>query len=132
MCVIFSDRCWVVDIPFVGVVKFKFLAHFPVDHLADITIIINIIIIIIIIIINSDFSTTALGDDRSLKFELKRLFFRFEDSFQKFWHASPMLGIISSASVTIIITVTFMFSSFFVIWQDISICHFFRFLFFLI
>ena len=24
-----------MHIPFVGVVKFKFLAHFPVDHLAD-------------------------------------------------------------------------------------------------
>ena len=35
MCVIFYDRCWVVPITFVGVVKFKFLAHFPVDHLAD-------------------------------------------------------------------------------------------------
>ena len=35
MCVIFKDRCWVVHIPFVGMVKFKFLAHFPVDHLAN-------------------------------------------------------------------------------------------------
>ena len=34
MCVIFYDRCWVVYIPFVGMAKFKFLAHFPVDHLA--------------------------------------------------------------------------------------------------
>ena len=34
MRVIFQDRCWVVHIPFVGMVKFKFLAHFPVDHLA--------------------------------------------------------------------------------------------------
>ena len=33
MCVIFKDRFWVVHIPFVGMVKFKFLAHFPVDHL---------------------------------------------------------------------------------------------------
>ena len=32
--IIFLDRCWVVHIPFVGMVKFKFLAHFPVDHLA--------------------------------------------------------------------------------------------------
>ena len=34
MRVIFKDRCWVVHISFVGMVKFKFLAHFPVDHLA--------------------------------------------------------------------------------------------------
>ena len=34
MCVIFKDRCWVVPIPFGGMVKFKFLAHFPVDHIA--------------------------------------------------------------------------------------------------
>ena len=34
VCVIFYDRCWVVHIPFVGMVKFKYLAHFPVDHLA--------------------------------------------------------------------------------------------------
>ena len=31
MCVIFKDRCWVVQIPFVDIVKFKFLA---LDHLA--------------------------------------------------------------------------------------------------
>ena len=34
MCVIFQDRCWVVHIPFVPMVKFKLLAHLPVDHLA--------------------------------------------------------------------------------------------------
>ena len=34
MCIIFKDRCWVVYITFVGMVKFKFPAHFPVDHLA--------------------------------------------------------------------------------------------------
>ena len=34
MCVIFSDRCWVVHIPFVCMEKFTFLAHFPVDHLS--------------------------------------------------------------------------------------------------
>ena len=33
MCVILQERCWVVHIPFVGMVKFKFLAHLPVDHL---------------------------------------------------------------------------------------------------
>ena len=35
MCAIFNDRCWVVHIPFVGMVKFEFLAHLPVDHLAN-------------------------------------------------------------------------------------------------
>ena len=35
MCVIFWDRCWIVHIPFVRMVKFKFLAHFPVDHLTN-------------------------------------------------------------------------------------------------
>ena len=34
VCVIFQEKCWVVHIPFVGMVKFKFLAHFPVDYLA--------------------------------------------------------------------------------------------------
>ena len=34
LCVILQDSCWVVHIPFVRIVKFKFLAHFPVDHLA--------------------------------------------------------------------------------------------------
>ena len=33
--VIFQDRCWVVNIPSVSVFKFKFLAYFFVDHLAD-------------------------------------------------------------------------------------------------
>ena len=28
MCVILLDRCWVVHIPFVCIVKFKFLAHY--------------------------------------------------------------------------------------------------------
>ena len=31
---IFLDRCWVVHISFVRMVKFKFLVHLPVDHLA--------------------------------------------------------------------------------------------------
>ena len=34
MCVILHDRCWVVYIPFVRMVKFKFPAHLLVDHLA--------------------------------------------------------------------------------------------------
>ena len=34
LCVIFLDRCWIVHILFVGMVKFKFLGHFPVDHFA--------------------------------------------------------------------------------------------------
>ena len=34
MCAIFKDRCWVVHIPFVGMVKFEILAHYPVNHLA--------------------------------------------------------------------------------------------------
>ena len=34
MRVIFLDRCWVVHIPFISMVKFKFLAHFPVNRLA--------------------------------------------------------------------------------------------------
>ena len=35
MRVIFKDRRWVVHIPFVSMVKYQFLAYFPVDHLAD-------------------------------------------------------------------------------------------------
>ena len=34
VCIILQDRFWVVHISFVGMVKFKFLAHFPVDQLA--------------------------------------------------------------------------------------------------
>ena len=34
MWLILSDRCWVVHLPFFRIVKFKFLAQFPVDHLA--------------------------------------------------------------------------------------------------
>ena len=34
MSVIFKGRCWVVHIPFVGMVKFKCPAHFSVDHIA--------------------------------------------------------------------------------------------------
>ena len=34
LCVSFS-RFWVVHIPIVGMVKFKFLAHFPMNHLAQ-------------------------------------------------------------------------------------------------
>ena len=35
MCVIFYDKCWVVHMPFIPMVKFHFLAHLPVDHIAD-------------------------------------------------------------------------------------------------
>ena len=34
LCVTFLDRYWVVHIPFVRIVKFKFLAHHSEDHLA--------------------------------------------------------------------------------------------------
>ena len=34
MCVIFLDSCFVPRIPFVGMVRFKFLAHLPMDYLA--------------------------------------------------------------------------------------------------
>ena len=33
MCLILQDRFWVVQIPFGRMVKFQFLAQFPVDHL---------------------------------------------------------------------------------------------------
>ena len=32
--VIFYEKCWVLHIPFAGMVKYKFLEHFPLDHLA--------------------------------------------------------------------------------------------------
>ena len=35
MWTIFKDRCGVVHIPYVRMVKFKFLAHLPVDHLVE-------------------------------------------------------------------------------------------------
>ena len=35
MCVIFEDSYWVVQTPFVRMVKSKFLAYLPVDHLVD-------------------------------------------------------------------------------------------------
>ena len=35
MCVIFKDRSWVVHIPFASMVEFKYLAHLPVDYLAN-------------------------------------------------------------------------------------------------
>ena len=56
MRVLFWDRCWVVHISFVCMVKFKFLRHFPVD-----------IIIIIIIIYSSEFFKSALADGFSLE-----------------------------------------------------------------
>ena len=52
MCAIFSERCWVVRIPFVHMVKFKFLAHHPVGHIIIIIIIIIAVIVIIIPIIS--------------------------------------------------------------------------------
>ena len=47
MSVILQDRFWVVYIPFVRMIKFKFLAQFPVDDLAHpvlSSLVINIII----------------------------------------------------------------------------------------
>ena len=35
MCVIFLDKCLVMHLPFVSMIKFKFLAHFPGDPLAN-------------------------------------------------------------------------------------------------
>ena len=35
---VYMSRCRVVHIPFVRMVKFKFLAHFPVDHLAHLVV----------------------------------------------------------------------------------------------
>ena len=34
LCVAFKDWCFVMYIPFVYMVKFKFLAHLPVDYIA--------------------------------------------------------------------------------------------------
>ena len=34
LCVILQDRCWIVPIRFVRMVKFQFLAHLPVDYVA--------------------------------------------------------------------------------------------------
>ena len=31
---VLQERFWVMDIPFVRMIKFEFLAHFPGDHLA--------------------------------------------------------------------------------------------------
>ena len=38
LCVILSDRCWVVNITFVPMVKFQFLAQLPVDHIAHLVV----------------------------------------------------------------------------------------------
>ena len=54
MCLILTDRFWVVHITFVRMVKFQFVR------------IVNFIIIIIIII---EFFTPALADGLSLEFE---------------------------------------------------------------
>ena len=32
MCVILKDRCWVLHLPFVRMVKFEFFAHLSVNH----------------------------------------------------------------------------------------------------
>ena len=34
VCVLLQDKCWVVHVPFVRLVKFRFLAHLPVNHCA--------------------------------------------------------------------------------------------------
>ena len=60
-------------------VKFEFLAHFPVDHLAHPFV---SIIIIIIIIIYSEFFTFALVDGLSLEFEWKQVSSSLQDSSQ--------------------------------------------------
>ena len=47
MCLIIEDSCWVVHVPFVRMVKFKFLVQFPVG----------------------EFFTVGLAVGQSLKFE---------------------------------------------------------------
>ena len=44
VCAFLQDRCWVVHLPFIRLVKFEFLLHLPVDQLSHP--VVSIIIII--------------------------------------------------------------------------------------
>ena len=61
---ILQEIFWVEHIPFARMVKFLFLAQFPVDHLTH-----PVVSIIIIIIISCEFFTPALVDGLSLESE---------------------------------------------------------------
>ena len=61
MCAIFLDSYWVVHIPFVGMVKFKFHAHFPEDHL--------VLLLLLLLLLVWEFFMPALADVFSMKFE---------------------------------------------------------------
>ena len=71
MCLILQDRCWIVYVQFVHMIKFKFLAQFPVDHFAH-----------IIITTLLEFFTSALADGFSLEFEWQQVSSSFQDSSQ--------------------------------------------------
>ena len=129
MCVIFLDRCWVVHIPLVRMVKFKFLAHLPVDHFALPT---------------SELFTPTSVDVFPKEYEWHQVYLGHQDSppYSIVWMVSicllilnnssslsKSLGTVPSASITIGITVTLMFYNFFrVLWQSPSTCLLFCFL----
>ena len=71
---ILQDRCWVVHIPFLRMVKFNFLAQFPVDNIAH-----PVKSIIIFIFYRLEFFSSALADGLSLEFERQQVSSSLQD-----------------------------------------------------
>ena len=75
---ILQDGFLFVHISFVCIIKFQFLAHFPVDLLPHQ--VVYIIIIIIIIIHSLELFTSTLADDFSLEAEWQQVSSSLQDS----------------------------------------------------
>ena len=123
MPVIFQDRWWVVHLPFVSMVEFIFLAHFPVDHLAHPV----VLLLLLLFEISSHqsqlkFFCRCLSDSKSLQISRTLRCIRPDVNNDVIWMVSthpviskssipstnPLVSI-PNAPMTTGITVTFMF-----------------------
>ena len=76
MWVILQNRCWVVHIPFVCMVRFKCLAQFPVDHL------LHPVVYYYYYYAHCEFFTSASADGLSQESEWQQVSSCFRDSSQ--------------------------------------------------
>ena len=80
-----QDGFWIVHVPFVHIVKFKFLTQFPVDNSDIITIIIISIIV--------SFFTLTLAFDLSLGSEWQHVSSGLQDSFEYYNRSQDCCGL---------------------------------------
>ena len=151
VCISKSHRslCWVVHIPFVGMVKFKFLAHFPVDHLAypvmfSLVLLLCQLLLLLLLLLFHSLWVLQIGVSwwRLSVFCVTASFLRSPELFSVFWDAvvsmAPIQPPISNSSIhytkplgTVPSTPNIddiNITTFLVLWQDQCTCLFLQFL----